>query len=188
MRIGRARQAEDRLRRINTYGVPSVAARGLQSAIVQGTLLYASELAWNGGKGAKGVYQRSINRIGGATLGAFRSTPLGIVAAESGHTPARALLNHCQASPAYRLHARPKDGEGLEETLERGRSALSTRLRAAASPRQGHGRDPGMGEPPALPGAGNRREQGGRPSNGWPLGAERYLMDKVEMRLCVTSH
>ena len=51
-------------------------------AIVQGTVLCASELTWNGGVGE---HQRAINRTGKSTLGAFRSTPLGIVAAESGH-------------------------------------------------------------------------------------------------------
>lgn len=63
-------------------------------AIVQGTVLCASELTWNGGVGE---YQRAINRTGKSTLGAFRSTPLGIVAAESGHTLARALFNRHQA-------------------------------------------------------------------------------------------
>ena len=75
----------------------------------------------------------AINRMGRDTLGAFRPTPLGIVAAESGHTPARARLNHRQARFAHRLHARPKDGEGPEEILDREAAALTTRLRAAAS-------------------------------------------------------
>ena len=40
VRIGKARQAEARVRRIvSTYGVPRAATGGLQSAIVQGTLL-----------------------------------------------------------------------------------------------------------------------------------------------------
>ena len=48
-RIGKTRQAEARLRRIvGQYGVPPAAARNLQAAIVQGTMLYASELTWNG--------------------------------------------------------------------------------------------------------------------------------------------
>ena len=80
---------------------------------------------------------RAINRMGRSTLGVFRPTPLGIVAAESGHTPARALLNCRQARFAYRLHARLKDGEGPEEILEREGSALTTGLRAAASLRPG---------------------------------------------------
>ena len=47
--IGKTRQAEARLRRIvNQYGVPPPAAGNLQSAIVQGTMLYATELTWNG--------------------------------------------------------------------------------------------------------------------------------------------
>ena len=55
-------------------------------------MLYASELTWNGEVGVEGEHQRAINRMGRATLGVFRSTPLGIVETESGHTPARALL------------------------------------------------------------------------------------------------
>ena len=39
------RQAEAKLRRIvNQYGVPPASARNLQTAIVQGAMLYASEL------------------------------------------------------------------------------------------------------------------------------------------------
>ena len=72
-------------------------------AIIQGTMLYASELTWNGGKGIEGEYQAAINRMGRATLGAYRSTPLGMVAAESGRVPARALLNHRQSRFAQRL-------------------------------------------------------------------------------------
>ena len=50
-------------------------------AIVQSTMPYAAELAWNGGKEQEGEYQSATNRMGRATLGAFQSTPLGIVAA-----------------------------------------------------------------------------------------------------------
>ena len=106
-------------------------------AIIQGTMLYASELTWGGGKGVEGEYQAAINRMGRATLGAFRSTPLGIVAAESGHTSARPLLDYRQARFAQRLHARPRDGEGPEEILERKGAAITTRLRAAATLRVG---------------------------------------------------
>ena len=136
-RIAKTRQAEARLRRIvSKYGVPPAATRNLQSAVVQGTMLYAAELTWNGKKKVEGEYQQAINRMGRAKLGAFRSTPLGIVAAESGLTPARALLNHRQARFAQRLYARPQDGGGPEEILER-ESTLTTRLRAAAALCQG---------------------------------------------------
>lgn len=77
-------------------------------------MLYAAELTWNGNKNVEGEYQQAINRMGRATLGAFRSTPQGILAAESGLTLARALLDHRQARFAQRLHARPRVGEGLE--------------------------------------------------------------------------
>ena len=93
----------------------------------------------NGGKGIEGEYQAAINRMGRATLGTYKSTPLGMVAAESGLVPARALLNHRQSRFAQRLYARPKDGEGPEEILEReAGTALTARLRAAASLQPGN--------------------------------------------------
>ena len=106
-------------------------------AIVQGTMLSASELTWNGGKGVEGEHQRAISRMGRNTLGVFRSTPLGTVAVESGHTSARALLDYRQARFAHRLHPRPKEGEGPEEILDREGSALTTRPRAPAPLRLG---------------------------------------------------
>ena len=113
--IAKTRQAEARLRRIvSKYGVPPAATRNFQSAIVRGTMLYAAELTWNGRNGVEGEYEQAINRIGRATLGAFQSTPLGIVAAESGLTPARALLDRRQSRPAQCLHPRPRDGGGPE--------------------------------------------------------------------------
>ena len=58
IRVDKAHQAEAGLRRVvSTYGAVPAAARGLQSAIVQGILLYASELTWNGGRGVEGEYQ-----------------------------------------------------------------------------------------------------------------------------------
>lgn len=76
-------------------------------AIVQ---LYAAGLTWNGGRGVEGGYQAATNRMGGATLEAFQSTPLGIVAAESGLAPTRALLDHRRARFTQRLLARPHSG------------------------------------------------------------------------------
>ena len=136
-RIAKARQAEARLRRIvSKYGVPPASTRNLQMAIVQGTMLYGAELTWNVRKGVAREYQDAISRMGKATLGAFQLTTLGIVAAESGLTPARALLDHRQASFTRRLFARPQGGEGPEEILERRDSALTTRLQATASLRR----------------------------------------------------
>ena len=94
-RIGKTRQAEAGLRRIvSKYGAPPAAARNLQSEIVQGTMLYASELAWKGQRSAEDEDQLAIDRTGRATLSTFQSTPRGIIAGESGLTPARVLLNH----------------------------------------------------------------------------------------------
>lgn len=71
--------------------------------------------------------------MGRATLGVFRSTPLGIVAAGSSLTPARALLSHRQARFAYRLHARPKNEEGPKEILTRDGAALMAHPMAASA-------------------------------------------------------
>ena len=133
----KTRQAEARLRRVvSTYGVSLPAARNLQMATAQGTILYASEPTWSGGVGAEGECQRAINRMGRAILGVSRSTPLGVITAENGHTPARALLNHRQARFAQRLRARPRDREG-PEILTREGAALTPRRRAAAPLRPG---------------------------------------------------
>lgn len=129
-RIGKTRQAEARIRRIvNQYGVPPAAARDLQLALVQGTMLYESELTWGGQKGVKGEYQRAINRMARSTLGASRP-PQGTLAAESGLTPARALLDHHQARFAQRLLSRPQSGGGPRGFL-RDSGAFARRLNAA---------------------------------------------------------
>ena len=71
---------------VHKHGVQPISARNLQIAIIQGTILYASELIWLGGDarglGGKSVekgYQKIINQMGRARTGTFRSTPLGIV-------------------------------------------------------------------------------------------------------------
>lgn len=74
-----------------------------------------AELTWEGQKGMKGEYQAARNRMERATIGAFRSTLLGIVAAESALTPARALLDRRQARFSQCLLARPEGGEKLRE-------------------------------------------------------------------------
>ena len=139
--VNRARQAEARIRRlVNKNGIPPTSARNVQTAIVQGTLLYASELTWQG-SGAKGAggkamerdYQKIINRMGRATIGAFQPTPLGILAAESKLAPAGPLLDFRQACFAKRLMARPKGHHGPEEILERRRAELTERLRQISS-------------------------------------------------------
>ena len=65
--------------------------------------------------------------MGRVTPGAFQSTPLGIVAAESGLTPARALLNYRQAKFTQWSHARSKDGQGLEGILTKEGAAVALR-------------------------------------------------------------
>ena len=79
----------------------------------------------------EGPYQLAINRMARATLGVHQSTPRGIIMAESGFTPARALLDHRWARFAQRLYARPQGGPGPEEILG-GESTLTSRLKEAA--------------------------------------------------------
>ena len=55
--------------------------------------------------------------------------PLGIVAAKSGLTPARALLDFRQARFALRLMARPENGGGREEILRKRSAGHTARIR-----------------------------------------------------------
>ena len=56
----------------------------------------------------EGEHQAAINRMGRASRGAFRSAPLGIVAAESKLAPARARFNRRWARFAQRLLPCPR--------------------------------------------------------------------------------
>ena len=89
-----------------------------------------------------GEYQLAINRMARSTLGAFRSTPQGIIAAESGLMPAQPLLEHRQARFAHRLYARPQGGGGPEEILTRVGAPITTRLQAVAGIMRGETVEP----------------------------------------------
>ena len=167
-RIGKTRQAQAKLRRIvNQYGVPPASARNLQAAIVQGTMLYASELTWNGQDRVEGPYQLAINRMARATLGVQQSTPQGIIMAESGFTPARALLDHGQARFAQRLYARPQGVRGPEEILERVDPQGAFEGGGAGGEKRRVGREAGMGG-----GQEGRRENRGGEEGGGPQDSE----------------
>jgi hypothetical protein len=94
--IARARRAEGALRGlVGKYGIPPSAARNLQTAIIQSTMLYAAELTWTGKEGPMmREYQLAINRMARNVLGCFPSTPIGALAQESNLTPAHPLLNY----------------------------------------------------------------------------------------------
>ena len=142
-RIGKARQAKARIKRlVSQYGVPPGSARTLSMSLVQGTMMYAAELTWNGQKEVEGEYQRAINRMARSMSGAFRSTPTGILAGKSGHTPARATLDHRQSRWAQRLLARPQGGGGPEEILERDDGDPVWRLGAASGTKPGETVEP----------------------------------------------
>jgi hypothetical protein len=124
--IAKARAAEKRLRNlVGKYRVPPASARNLQVAIVQSTMLYGSELTWNGKEPQAKDYQLAINRMAHRTLGVFRSTPLGALIAERDMTPAVPLLNYRQSRYAQRLLSTPDGFGGAEEILTKEGSALA---------------------------------------------------------------
>ena len=170
-RIGKTRQAKVRIRRIvSQYGAPPTSARNLQMPLVQGTMLYATGLTWSGQKGVEGEYQRAVNRMARSTLGAFRSTPQGILAVEHAHpsmgfvgTPAGQARSAptCQASGRRRAGGDPGAGgrghhqgsgrhkaqrDGRATGLERGQSLPGRVLHQQGGPSTGNGselEDPG---------------------------------------------
>ena len=116
--LNRARKAEATLQRlVGKYWIPPASARNLQQAIIHGTLLYGAEDSWNGTKTMEKNIQLLTNQMGRSSLGVRKTTPIGIVTAESALPPARALLDHRQARFALRLLARPQEGGGQEEIL-----------------------------------------------------------------------
>ena len=117
-------------------------------------MLYAAELTWSCQKGVGSEYQCAISRMARPTLGTFRSTPQGIIAAVSGLTPARALSDHRQARFAQRLLVSPQYKSGPEEVLEREGTAITSRLRAATGTRPGETVEPQVwSEDRAFPGS-----------------------------------
>ena len=66
-------------------------------------------------------HQLAMNWMTRATLGVHQTTPQGIIMAEGGFTPARALLNHRRARFAQRLYARTQGGQGPEEVWKESR-------------------------------------------------------------------
>ena len=136
--LNRAKRMDSAVQKmVGKYGVPPASARNLQQALIHGTLLYGAELSWNGTKKEEKNVQILTNRMGRASLGVRRTTPLGIVTAESALLPARALLDHRQASFALRLLARPVNSRGQEEILEHRGSDLTARIRRRCGLKRG---------------------------------------------------
>ena len=110
------------------HGVPPLAARHLQEAIIGSTLMYESEVTWRGQRGMGRTFQRSINRMSRATLGVLPSTPVAFLQAEGGSIPATARLNRRQEAFAIRLSSTSGEPHG---SLLRSRVGLGARLRGA---------------------------------------------------------
>jgi hypothetical protein len=84
------------------------------------------ELSWNGKIPEARDYQLSINRMARGATGMLPFTPLGTLLAESGLTPATALLDHRQSRYAQRLLRQSAETKGAREVLlETKGSALS---------------------------------------------------------------
>lgn len=157
-RIGRTCQAEARIRRVaSQYDVPSASSKNLQMSLVQGTMLYAAELTWNGQRSVEGEYQHGQIR------------PLGLQAYPSGH-PCSGKRPHPRGgtprSPtgqvAQRLLAGPQDRrEATQRRSLRGkqRSVQDSRLHRAPgearqwSPISGVRTGPPLGASPSVRGA-----------------------------------
>ena len=93
--LSRARRADTAVQKmVGKYGIPPASARNLQQALIHGTLLYAAELSWAGTKKEERDVQVLTNRMGRASLGVRKTTPVGIITAESALPPAGALLDH----------------------------------------------------------------------------------------------
>ena len=127
--LNRAKGAEAAIcRLVSKYGVPPASTRNLQQALIHGMLLYGAELTWDGSKKMEKEVQLLTNRMDHPSLGVKETTPLELVITESGLTPARALLDHRQAQFALCLMARPENGGGQEEILEK-KSSLTARIK-----------------------------------------------------------
>ncbi|KAI5785453.1 hypothetical protein FPQ18DRAFT_309375 [Pyronema domesticum] len=115
---------------VGKFGVPPASARNIQIAIIQSTLLYESELSWTGAAPETKDYQLAITRMPRGTTGAFKSTPLGALLAESGLTPAVPLLDHRQSRYTQRILRQPEETRGAKEVLlATQNSALSQQIK-----------------------------------------------------------
>lgn len=123
--------AEKQLRRlVGKYGVPPASGKLIQVAIIQSTLLYGAKLTWTGKAPEAKDYQLAINRMARGMLGAFPSTPLVPLLAESGLTPVMPLLDHRQTRYVQRTSWQPTGTRGTKEILlQMQNSALSRRLK-----------------------------------------------------------
>ena len=145
--LERAKRADAAVQKmVGKYGVPPASARNLQQALIHGTLLYAAELTWKGTKKEEREIQVLTNRMGRASLGVRKTTPVGIITAESALPPARALMDHRQASFALRLLSRPANSGGQEEILTHRGSELTNRIRSRCGLRRGETAEPQVWE------------------------------------------
>ena len=111
------------------HGVPPIAARHLQEAIVGSTLMYRSEVSWRDPRGAERTFQKSTNRMARASLGVLSSTPIAFLQAEGGSLPARARLEKRKTSFTIRLASALGGPHAALVRGGPGRSGLGGRLR-----------------------------------------------------------
>jgi hypothetical protein len=129
--VARAKAAEKQLRRlVGKFSIPPASVRNIQVAIIQSTLLYGAELTWTGEALEARDYQLAINRMARGMIGAFPSTSLGPLIAESGLIPAIPLLDHRQSRYAQWIARQPEESKSAKEILLKTKnSALSESFR-----------------------------------------------------------
>lgn len=107
--LRKARTAEARVRTLcRQQGLSPGLVRRIQIAAVQAVALYGAELWWHGQKDRETGLQLLINRQARATIGAFRTTPIGPLLREAGLEPAGVILDHKQRTYAVRLLGLPR--------------------------------------------------------------------------------
>ena len=127
MSVSRARKAEARLASfMRRNDVPPLSARHLQEAIVGSTLMYGTEVTWQGQGFMQDSIQKAINRMMRSSLGVLRSTPVAFLEAIGGSMPAGPRPDMRQASYAGRVMG--AESEGIR-AIGKGRGALAGGLR-----------------------------------------------------------
>jgi ribonuclease HI len=125
----KARRAQARINRLcRSNGLPPGSVKALQTAVVQAVALYGIELQGIRGKPEPRVkttieqVQRIVNAQARATLGCFPSTPVGILMAESGMTPATAMAKG--RAHRFLVNAATKPGKGTLKSFAKARLSV----------------------------------------------------------------
>lgn len=117
--VNQARQAKARIQRlVKKHGIPPTSARNFQTAVIQGTLLYASELTWRGG-GARGPGGKSMVPVGDKQDGRGNHRHLPIYPAR--HRDGREQADAGGAAAGFSSGEFHEEIDGLTERVRRPR-------------------------------------------------------------------